>query len=69
MDFKKSDVSGEYGGTQSASIAIKYCTVKENKVFELTTQLPYTRYNDLQFDIDEESDIFNQMISTFKFID
>lgn len=70
IDFQKANVSGAYGGMESAAVAIEYCVVRENKAFEITSELRYDRHSDLpQFNIDEETKVFNQMLSTFKFLE
>ena len=70
IDFNKNDISSQFGGTQSASVAIEYCTIKGNKAFKLVTELRYSRYSQLSdFSIEKESEVFDQILSTFRFID
>jgi len=69
MSFKKYDVSGAHGGTETRAIATEYCTMKDNKPFRLTTELEYFEYSEKPFfDIEKESEIFTQVLSTFKFL-
>ena len=70
IDFNKNDISGQFGGTQSAAVAIEYCTMKGNKAFKLVTQLGYSRYSQLpNFDVEKESEVFEKMLSTFRFLE
>jgi uncharacterized protein YxeA len=68
--FNKNDISGEFGGTQNAATATEYCVKREDLVFKLRFILGYNRYSQLpKFDQEEESIIFDQALSTFKFLD
>lgn len=68
IKFAKNDVSNDFSGTQGASVAIEYCAMKGNKAFKLVSQLNYDRYSQLsKFDAEKESEIFNQILSTFRF--
>lgn len=70
IDFKKSDISNAFGGTESAAVATEYCVMRENKAIKLISELSYVRYSKLpDFDSKKESKIFEQTISTFKFIE
>ena len=69
INFSKTDASGGYGGTQSASIATEYCVMKGNEAFKLVSELHYNRYSQLpKFETTKESEIFNQILSTFEFL-
>jgi hypothetical protein len=68
MTFIKGNVSGAFGGMQSSSYAIEYCIMRGDKSFRLTSLLSSSRNSQLpSFNIDEESKVLDQMISTFKF--
>jgi cell division protein FtsL len=70
ITFNKRDASGEFGGTEGAAIATEYCTMKNNLAFKLVFTLDYNRYSQLSdFDQKKEFLIFNQMLSTFRFIE
>ncbi len=67
INFYKTDsiVSGDLG----SALEQKYCAVRDNKVYELNIDLGY-RFGELpNFNIERESKIFNQMLSTFRFIE
>jgi len=68
VTFKRTNVSGDYGGMEGGAIATEHCTMRKNELFSLTTQLWYLKYKGEVFDTDKESEIFNQVLSTFKFI-
>lgn len=44
IEFTKADMSGAFGGNQSASYAESYCTVYNGRSFRILTQLRYSRY-------------------------
>ncbi len=69
INFRKGDVSGAFGGMQSASSAIQYCVMKGDKSFRLISVLTYQRDSKLStVNINDEAEVLNQIISTFKFI-
>ena len=68
INFKKGDVSGAFGGMQSASNATEYCVMNGDKSFRLISLLTFQRYSKLPtFNVDDETKVLNQIISTFKF--
>ena len=70
ISFVVSDVSNDFAGTQGRAIAREYCAMKDNMAFKLTFTLHYNRFSQLpDFDQEKESVIFNQMLSTFRFIE
>ena len=70
ITFIKSDVSSEFAGMEGAAIATEYCVMKANLAFKLIFTLGYRRHSQLaDFDQEKESIIFNQMLSTFRFVE
>ncbi|PIR72356.1 MAG: hypothetical protein COU42_01690 [Candidatus Nealsonbacteria bacterium CG10_big_fil_rev_8_21_14_0_10_36_24] len=69
ITFKKGDVSGAFGGMQGSSRAIEYCAMNNSKTFIITSQLSSVRNSSLpNYNENEESKVFDQMLSTFRFI-
>lgn len=70
ISFSKNNISDQFGGTQVASVAIEYCTMKGNKAFKIVYELAYSRYSELpNFSIEKESEVFERMLSTFRFLE
>ncbi|MDD4082104.1 MAG: hypothetical protein PHD05_01825 [Sphaerochaetaceae bacterium] len=44
INFAKTDVSGDYGGMQSAAVAEAFCTVNNNVRYRLVPRIQFSRY-------------------------
>jgi len=69
VNFNRTDVSGNYVGMETGSIAMEYCTMKDNVLFRLITLLLFSKYEHPPFDETKELEIVNQMLSTFRFLE
>ena len=69
IKFDTRDASGDFGGMETGTIAKEYCTMRGNKQFILTSKLTSFKYGEPTFDGKKESEIFTQMLSTFRFLE
>lgn len=67
IDFTKTDVSGDYGGMESASIAQSYCTMNAGIKYNIVARISYNRYKGPSPDKGIYFPQFDQWISALDF--
>ncbi len=63
QSFASFDVSGEFGGTETAGAATEYCAMRGNTIYKIVAAIDYNRYKQ-QPDVSKELSYFDPFLAT-----